>query len=65
MNAQPHRGAFAAFPKKMTNARGDGHAWKLTEPLYLAVSTVKFLQVCKSNTRKLLSGSEIYQTSAH
>ena len=27
MNAQPHRGAFAAFPKKMTNARGDGHAW--------------------------------------
>ena len=27
MKAQPHRGAFAAFPKKMTNARGDGHAW--------------------------------------
>ena len=28
MNARPHRGAFAAFPKKkMTNAGEDGHAW--------------------------------------
>lgn len=27
-----HRGAFAAFPKKMTNARGEWARLKLTEP---------------------------------
>ena len=56
---------ICSFSKKNDKCQGRWACLELTEPLYLAVSTVKFLQVCKSNTRKLLSGSEIYQTSAH
>ena len=29
---KPHRGVFAAFPKKMTNARGEWARLELTEP---------------------------------
>ena len=54
------------FQNKMTNAQQMSRGGlELTEPSNMAISTVKFPQVCESNTRKLLSGSELYHTFAH